>query len=209
MQNLKEYFPLPQVWFDHPDDVFVEQISPLIGTEAEYISPLAVRDFLEVTEVLGGGGQLSLCESVRTDVRQFLQMLDACDIRNLRLPINDDVEVDEYNREFHANNENVYDAEARSYYRLDWESGETAWVEMRYDTGSRQGRFIVDGEPYGVGDSRLHDIGLDTQTPGDPLLLNRIFPGWHEQMFEPFVKGWEKQIAEWRAEDEAEEEGEV
>ena len=36
-----------------------------------------------------------------------------------------------------------------------------------------------------------------------------LFPGWREQMFDPIVEGWEKQIADWRAEDKAEEGEEV
>lgn len=206
MQNFKEYFPLPEAFFDSPDDVFAKQISPLIGLEAEYISPHATYDYLEVKEVLGEGIRVSLRESVRTDVRLFLQMLDACDIRNLRRPINDEVDVDEYNRTFYANNENVFDAEATSYYRLYWGNGEVAWVEMSYDTTCGRGRFVIYGERFGDGDARLHDVDLDSRVADDVLLLNRIFPGWHEQMFEPFVKGWEKQIADWRTGDEAEEE---
>ena len=146
---------------------------------------------------------------MRVDHRKFLQMLDACDIRNLRLPINGDVDVHEYNRTFYADNENVYDALATSYYELEWPDGSTVWVNMSYDTDSGEARFLLFGDKFGLGDSRVHDVRLDTvRHSSHAVLLDKIFPGWREQMFEPFVKEWEKQIAEWRAEDEAEEEGE-
>lgn len=209
MPNIEEWFPLPEKWFDDPDDLVEEQICPIIGDDVKYISKNALNTHLGAKEVVGDGVYAGLKEGVRVDHRKFLQMLDDCDIRNLHLPINDDVDVHEYNRTFHANNENVYDALATGYYELEWSDGSTVWVDMSYDTGTGEARFFLFGDRFAPGDSRVHDVRLDTDRhPNHAVLLDKIFPGWREQMFDPFVKGWEKQIAEWRAEDEAEEEKE-
>lgn len=209
MSSVEEWFPLPEKWFDDPDDLVEEQIRPIIGDDVKYISKNALNTHFGAKEVVGDGVYAGLKEGVRVDHRKFLQMLDACDIRNLRLPINDDVDIHEYNQTFYANNENVYDAFATSYYELEWPGGSTVWVDMSYDTGSGESRFLLFGDKFGPGDSRVHDVRLDTDRhPNHAVLLDKIFPGWREQMFDPFVKGWEKQIAEWRAEDEAEEEKE-
>lgn len=203
MLNVEEWFPLPEKWFDDPDDLVEQQILPIIGDDAKYISEHALEKYLTVDD---NGAYVGLSEAVRGDHRKFLQMLDACDIRNLRLPINDDVAVHEYNRTFHANNENIYDALATSYYELEWSDRSTVWVDMSYDTGSGESRFFLFGDRFAPGDSRVHDVRLDTaRHPSHVTLLDKIFPGWREQMFDPFVGGWEKQIAEWKNEDEAEE----
>lgn len=197
MSSVEDWFPLPEDWFDDPDDLVEEQIRPIIGDDAKYISERALKSYLEVTEVVGDGVYVGLSEAVRGDHRKFLQMLDACDIRNLRLPINDDVDLHEYNRTFYADNENVYDALATSFYELEWPDGSTAWVAMSYDTGTGESRFLLSGDRFGCGDSRVHDVRLDTaRHPSHVTLLDKIFPGWREQMFDPFVKGWEKRIAE-------------
>jgi len=207
MLNVEDWFPIPEDWFDDSDDLVEEQIRPIVGDDVKYISGHALEKYLAVD---GDGVYVGLSEAVRVDHRKFLQMLDACDIRNLRLPINDDVGTHEYNRTFHANNENVYDALAASYYELEWSDGSTVWVDMSYDTGSGEARFFLFGDRFASGDSRVHDVRLDTARHSSHVtLLDKIFPGWREQMFEPFVKGWEKQIAEWRAEDAAEEKEEV
>ena len=209
MLNVEDWFPIPEDWFDDPDDLVEEQIRPIIGDDVKYISKNALNTHLGAEEVVGDGVYVGLKEGVRVDHRKFLQMLDACDIRNLRLPINDDVDIHEYNRTFYANNENVYDALATGYYELEWSDGSTVWVDMSYDTGSGESRFFLFGDRFAPGDSRVHDVRLDTaRHSSHVVLLDKIFPGWREQMFDPFVKGWEKQIAEWRAEDEAEEEEE-
>lgn len=210
MPNIEEWFPLPEKWFDDPDDLVEEQIRPIIGDDVKYISKNALNTHLGAKEVVGDGVYAGLKEGVRVDHRKFLQMLDACDIRNLRLPINDDVDIHEYNRTFYANNENVYDALATSYYELEWSDGSTVWVDMSYDTGTGEARFFLFGDQFAPGDSRVHDVRLDTARHGSHVvLLDKIFPGWREQMFDPFVEGWEKQIADWRAEDKAEEGEEV
>lgn len=210
MLNVEEWFPIPEDWFDDPDDLVEEQIRPIIGDDVKYISKNALNTHLGAEEVVGDGVYVGLKESVRADHRKFLQMLDDCDIRNLHLPINDGVDLHEYNRTFYANNENPYDALATSYYELEWQDGSTVWVEMSYDTDTGDSRFLLFGDRFGLGDSRVHDVRLDTDRHGShAVLLDKIFPGWREQMFDPFVKGWEKRMADWRAEDEAEEEGEV
>lgn len=210
MPNIEEWFPLPEKWFDDPDDLVEEQIRPIIGDDVKYISKNALNTHLGAKEVVGDGVYAGLKEGVRVDHRKFLQMLDACDIRNLRLPINDDVDIHEYNRTFYANNENVYDALATGYYELEWSDGSTVWVDMSYDTGTGEARFFLFGDQFAPGDSRVHDVRLDTDRhPNHAVLLDKIFPGWREQMFDPFVEGWEKQIADWRAEDKAEEGEEV
>ena len=209
MSSVEDWFPLPEKWFDDPGDLVEEQIQPIIGDGAKYISGHALKPYLEVTEVVGDGVYVGLGEAVRVDHRKFLQMLDACDIRNLHLPINGDVDLHEYNRTFYANNDSPYDALATSYYELEWSDGSTVWVDMSYDTGTGESRFFLFGDRFAPGDSRVHDVRLDTARHGSHVtLLDKIFPGWREQMFEPFVKGWKKQVAELRAEDEAEEEGE-
>ena len=209
MLNVEDWFPIPEDWFDDPYDLVEEQIRPIIGDDVKYISVHALKSYLEVTEVVGDGVYVGLKESVRADHRKFLQMLDACDIRNLRLPINGDVDIHEYNRTFYADNENVYDALAASYYELEWPGGSTVWVTMSYDTGAGESRFLLSGNRFGLGDSRVHDVRLDTARHGNhAVLLDKIFPGWRKRLFDPFVEVWEKQIAEWRAEDEAEEEKE-
>lgn len=206
MSSVEDWFPLPEKWFNDFDDLVEEQIRLIIGDDVKYISESALEQFLVAKPVKGDGLHIGLKESVRGDYWKFLQMLDACDIRNLHLPINNDVDVHEYNRTFYANNENVYDALATSYYELEWPGGSTVWVDMSYDTGSGESRFLLFGDKFGPGDSRVRDVRLDTDRhPNHAVLLDKIFPGWREQMFDPFVKGWEKQIAEWRAEDEAEE----
>lgn len=206
MLNIEDRFPLPEKWFDDPDDLVEEQIRPIIGGDVKYISKNALNKHLGGKGVVGDGVYVGLKESLRVDHRKFLQMLDACDIRNLRLPINGDVDLHEYNRTFYADNDNPYDALATSYYELEWSDGSTVWVDMSYDTGSGEARFFLFGDRFATGDSRVHDVRLDTaRHPSHVTLLDKIFPGWREHLFEPFVKGWEKQIAEWRAEDEAEE----
>lgn len=210
MPSVEEWFPLPEKWFYDPDDLVEEQIRPIIGDDVKYISKNALNTHLGAKEVVGDGVYAGLKEGVRVDHRKFLQMLDACDIRNLRLPINDDVAIREYNRTFYANNENVYDALATSFYELEWPDGSTVWVNISYDTGTGEGRLLLSGDRFEPGDSRVPDVRLDTARHGSHVvLLDKIFPGWREQMFEPFVNGWEKQIADWRAEDAAEEKEEV
>lgn len=210
MSSVEDWFPIPEDWFDDTDDLVEEQIRPIIGDDVKYISKNALNTHLGVEEVVGDGVYVGLKEGVRVDHRKFLQMLDACDIRNLRLPINDDVDIHEYNRTFYANNENVYDALATSYYELEWSDGSTVWVDMSYDTGTGEARFFLFGDRFAPGDSRVYDVRLDTDRhPNHAVLLDKIFPGWREKMFDPFVKGWEKQIAEWRAKDAAEEKEEV
>ena len=210
MSSVEEWFPLPEKWFDDPDDLVEEQIRPIIGDDVKYISKNALNTHLGAKEVVGDGVYAGLKEGVRVDHRKFLQMLDACDIRNLRLPINDDVDIHEYNLTFYATNENVYDALATGYYELEWSDGSAVWVDMSYDTGTGEARFFLFGDQFAPGDSRVHDVRLDTARHGSHVvLLDKIFPGWREQMFDPFVEGWEKRIAEWRAEDEAEEGEEV
>ena len=207
MLNVEEWFPIPEDWFDDSDDLMEEQIRPIIGDDAKYISEHALEKYLAVDD---NGFYVGLSETVRGDYRKFLQMLDACDIRNLRLPINDDVALHEYNQTFYADNENVYDALATSFYELEWPDGSTVWVNMSYDTGTGKGRFLLSGDRFGLGDNRIHDVRLDSTRHGSHVvLLDKMFPGWREQMFDPFVKGWEKQIADWRAEDAAEEKEEV
>ena len=154
MLNVEDWFPIPEDWFDDPDDLVEEQIHPIVGDDAKYISTHALKSYLEVTEVVGDGVYVGLSEAVRGDRRKFLQMLDACDIRNLRLPINDDVAIHEYNRTFYADNENVYDALATSYYELEWSDGSTVWVDMSYGTGSGESRFFLFGDRFAPGDSR-------------------------------------------------------
>ena len=206
MLNVEDWFPIPEKWFDDPDDLVEEQIRPIIGDDVKYISKNALNTHLGAKEIVGDGVYAGLKEGVRVDHRKFLQMLDACDIRNLHLPINGDVDIHEYNRTFYADNENVYDALVTSFYELEWPDASTVWVTMSYDTGTGESRFLLSGDRFGLGDSRVHDVRLDTaRHPSHVTLLDKIFPGWCEQMFDPFVEGWEKQIAEWRAEDEAEE----
>lgn len=206
MSSVEEWFPILEDWFCDSGDLVEEQIRPIIGDDAKYISEHALEKYLAVDD---DGVYVGLSEAVRDDHRKFLQMLDACDIRNLHLPINDDVDIHEYNRTFHANNENVYDALVTSCYELEWPDGSTVWVDMSYDTGSGEARFLLFGDKFAPGDSRVHDVRLDTARHGNHMvLLDKIFPGWREQMFDPFVEVWVKQVAEWRAEDEVEEEGE-
>lgn len=206
MLNVEDWFPILEDWFCDSGDLVEEQIRPIIGDDAKYISEHALEKYLAVDD---DGVYVGLSEAVRDDHRKFLQMLDACDIRNLHLPINDDVDIHEYNRTFYADNENVYDALATSFYELEWPDASTVWVTMSYDTGTGESRFLLSGDRFAQGDSRVHDVRLDSARHSSHVtLLDKIFPGWREQMFEPFVKGWVKQIAEWRAEDEAEEEKE-
>ena len=206
MSSVEDWFPIPEDWFDDSDDLVEEQIRPIIGGDVKYISKWALGKHVDTVEIPGDGLYVGLSEGVRCDYRKFLQMLDACDIRNLHLPINGDVHIDEYNRTFYANGDNIYDALAASYYELEWPDGSTVWVTMSYDTGTGEARFLLSGDRFGLGDSRVHDVRLDTaRHPSHAVLLDKIFPGWREQMFDTFVKGWEKQIAEWKNEDEAEE----